>query len=186
LLERLRLRPDADSWQRLVDLYAPLVLGWLRALGLQPADAEDLAQETLGILVREMPRFHHNLRPGAFRRWLRGIVLNRLRAFRRVRQAIPAGSDPALEQTLDRLEEPDSDLARRWDQEHDQHVVRRLLELIEPEFEPATWRAFQMVVLENRSTQETAAALALSPNAVRIAKSRVLARFRQEIEGLID
>jgi RNA polymerase sigma-70 factor (ECF subfamily) len=186
LLERLRLRPDADSWQRLVDLYAPLVACWLRGLGLQAVDVEDLTQETLGILVREMPNFHHNLRPGAFRRWLRGIVLNRLRAFRRVRQPIPAGTEPSLEQTLDRLEEPDSDLSRRWDQEHDQHVVRRLLELIEPEFEPATWRAFQMVVLENRTSQEAAAALAMSPNAVRIAKSRVLARFRQEIDGLID
>jgi RNA polymerase sigma-70 factor (ECF subfamily) len=186
LLERLRLRPDAASWQRLVDLYAPLVARWLGALGLQGVDAEDLTQETLSTLVREMPNFHHNLRPGAFRRWLRGIVLNRLRAFRRVRQPIPAGGDPFLEQALDRLEEPDSDLSRRWDQEHDQHVVRRLLELIEPEFEPATWRAFQMVVLENRATREAAAALDLSPNAVRIAKSRVLARFRQEIDGLID
>jgi RNA polymerase sigma-70 factor (ECF subfamily) len=186
LLERLRLRPDADSWQRLADLYAPLVAGWLRALGLQAVDAEDLTQETLATLVREMPNFRHNLRPGAFRHWLRGIVLNRLRAFRRARQPVPAGGDPSLEEALDLLEAPDSDLSRRWDQEHDRHVVRRLLELIEPEFEPATWRAFRMVVLESKTTRETAAALSLSPNAVRIAKSRVLARFRQEIDGLID
>jgi RNA polymerase sigma-70 factor (ECF subfamily) len=186
LLERLRLRPDADSWQRLVDLYAPLISDWLRALGLQAVDVEDLTQDTLTTLVREMPNFHHNLRPGAFRRWLRRIVLNRLRTFRRVRHPLPAGCDPALEQTLDLLEEPDSDLSRRWDEEHDQHVVRRLLELIEPEFEPATWSAFRMVVFENKTTRETADALALSPNAVRIAKSRVLARFRQEIDGLID
>jgi RNA polymerase sigma-70 factor (ECF subfamily) len=186
LLERLRLRPDADSWQRLVDLYAPLVAGWLRGLGVQPADADDLTQEVLGTLVRELPRFHHNLRAGAFRRWLRGIVVNRLRAFRRARQPIPAGGDPSLELALDRLEEPGSDLNRHWEEEHDRHVVCRLLELIEPEFEPATWRAFRMVVLEGKATRETATALALSPNAVRIAKSRVLARFRQEIDGLIE
>jgi RNA polymerase sigma-70 factor (ECF subfamily) len=186
LLERLRLRPDPSSWQRLVDLYAPLIARWLRSLGVQAVDAEDLTQETLATLVREMPRFQHNLRPGAFRRWLRGIVLNRLRTFRRIRQPIPAGSDPSLEQTLDLLEEPGSSLSRRWDEEHDQHVVRRLLKLIEPVFEPATWRAFHMVVLESKTTQEAAAALSLSSNAVRIAKSRVLARFRQEIDGLID
>jgi RNA polymerase sigma-70 factor (ECF subfamily) len=109
-----------------------------------------------------------------------------VRTFRRTRQPAPAAGDPSLEEALDLLEAPDSDLGRRWDQEHDQHVVRRLLELIEPEYEPTTWRAFRMVVLEGRTTQETAAALALSPNAVRIAKSRVLARFRQEIDGLID
>jgi RNA polymerase sigma factor (sigma-70 family) len=186
LLERLRLRPDADSWRRLVELYQPLVTGWLRALGVQPADQDDLTQEVLTTLVRELPGFRHNLRQGAFRRWMRGIVLNRLRTFRRSRQPIPVGSDPFLEQSLDRLEDPMSDLSRRWDEEHDQHVVRRLLELIAPEFEPATWRAFRMIVLEGKKTQEAATALGLSTNAVRIAKSRVLARFRQEIEGLID
>jgi RNA polymerase sigma-70 factor (ECF subfamily) len=186
LLERLRLRPDPESWQRLVALYTPLVAGWLRAQGVQPADADDLTQEVLGTLVRELPGFRHDLRPGAFRRWLRGIVLNRLRTFWRTRRPVPAGGDPGLERALDQLEEPDSALSRRWDEEHDRHVVRRLLELIEPEFEPATWRAFRLVVLEGRPTREAAAELGLSPNAVRIAKSRVLARFRQEIDGLID
>ncbi len=186
LLERLRLQPDADSWQRLVDLYAPLIARWLRGLDVQPTDVDDLTQETLAMLVRELPAFHHNLRPGAFRRWLRGIVLNRLRTLRRTRQPLSAAGAPSLEQTLGRLEDPASDLSRRWDEEHDRHVVRRLLELIEPEFEPATWRAFRMVVLEGKPTREVAVTLALSANAVRIAKSRVLARFRREIDGLID
>jgi hypothetical protein len=29
LLERLRIRPDAASWQRLVELYTPLIRNWL-------------------------------------------------------------------------------------------------------------------------------------------------------------
>jgi RNA polymerase sigma-70 factor (ECF subfamily) len=186
LLERLRLQPDAASWQRLVDLYAPFVAAWLRSQGVQAADVDDLTQEVLGTLVRELPHFHHDLRPGAFRRWLRGIALNRLRTFRRTRRPLPAAGNPFLEEALERLEDPESDLSRRWDEEHDCHVVRRLLELIEPEFEPPTWRAFRMVVLEGKPTREAAAALNLTPNAVRIAKARVLARFRQEIDGLID
>jgi RNA polymerase sigma-70 factor (ECF subfamily) len=186
LLERLRLRPDSASWQRLVALYTPLVAAWLRSQGVQPADVDDLTQEVLSTLVRELPRFYHDLRPGAFRRWLRGIALNRLRTFRRARRPVPVGGNQSRELALDELEDPDSDLSRRWDEEHDRHVVRRLLELIEPEFEPATWQAFRMVVLEGKPTREAAAALGVSPNAVRIAKSRVLARFRQEIDGLID
>jgi RNA polymerase sigma-70 factor (ECF subfamily) len=169
-----------------VDLYTPLVAAWLRAQALQPADVDDLTQEVLETLLRELPRFHHDLRPGAFRRWLSGIVLNRLRAFWRARRPVPAAGDLSREQALDELEDPNSELSRRWDEEHDWHVVRRLLELIEPEFEPATWQAFRMAVLEGKPTREVATALNLSANAVRIAKSRVLARFRQEIAGLID
>jgi RNA polymerase sigma-70 factor (ECF subfamily) len=186
LLERLRVGPDAGAWQRFADLYTPLIARWLRTLGLQSADVDDLTQETLGVLTRELPHFRHNLRPGAFRRWLRGIVVNRLRTFRRARHPVPAGGQPALEQALSFLDDPDSDLNRRWDEEHDRHVVRRLLELIEPEFAPTTWQAFCRVVLQGQPTQEVAAALAMSPNAVRVAKSRVLARFRKEIDGLID
>jgi len=38
----------------------------------------------------------------------------------------------------------------------------------------------------DRAVAEVAAELGISPNAVRIAKSRVLNRFRQEITGLLD
>jgi RNA polymerase sigma-70 factor (ECF subfamily) len=186
LLERLRLAPDPASWQRFVALYTPLIAGWLRRQDVQAADIDDLTQEVLGTLVRELPQFRHDLRRGAFRRWLRNITINRLRSFWRARRPAPVGGNDSREQMLEQLEDPDSDLSRLWDEEHDRHVVRRLLELIEPEFEPATWRAFQMLVLEAKPTREAAAALGLSPNAVRIAKSRVLARFRQEIDGLID
>jgi RNA polymerase sigma factor (sigma-70 family) len=187
LLERLRLRPDDASWQRLVELYTPLIRDWLRRYDLEGADADDLTQEVMQVLVREMPNFRHDLRPGAFRRWLRNVTVNRLRVFWRGRRARPVaagGSDFGL--VLDQLEDPSSGLSRLWDEEHDRHVARRLLELIEPEFEPTTWRAFRSLVLEGRRTAEVASELGVTPNAVRIAKSRVLSRFRQEIDGILD
>ena len=186
LLERLRLRPDDASWGRLVDLYAPLITSWLKRHQVQAADLDDLTQETLATLVREIPSFQHDLRQGAFRRWLRSIVLNRLRTFWRSRQPRPLGGGPEHEQVWERLEDEGSDLSRLWDEEHDRHVVRRLLELIERDFEPATWQAFRMLVLDGKPTEEVAGALGLTPNAVRIAKSRVLSRFRAEIDGLVD
>jgi RNA polymerase sigma-70 factor (ECF subfamily) len=187
LLERLRLGPDPASWERLVALYTPLVRRWLGRYAVQPADADDLVQEVLGTLLRELPQFRHDLRRGAFRRWLRTVALNRLRAFWRTRKALPqAVGATDLGPVLDRLEDPVSDLSRLWDEEYDRHVVRRLLEMIELEFEPATWQAFRMLVLEGLPTRDVAARLGISVNAVRIAKHRVLSRFRREIEGLLD
>jgi RNA polymerase sigma-70 factor (ECF subfamily) len=184
LLERLRLGADEASWQRLVQLYTPWIEDWLRRQGLAAADVEDLVQEVMVVLIRELPRFTHDLRRGAFRRWLRTITLNQLRAFwrRRKRQPAPA----ALETVLAELEDPESDLSRAWDRDHNGHVVRRLLELLETDFAPSTWQAFRLVVLEGQSSAEAARALGLSPVAVRVAKSRVLSRFRREAEGLAD
>ena len=86
----------------------------------------------------------------------------------------------------DQLQEPESDLSRAWDREHVEFVARRLLELMEVEFSPTTWRAFRRQVLDGLKPAEVAAELGTSVNAVLLAKSRVLARVRKEGRGLID
>ena len=144
LLERLRQRPDPHSWRRLVELYTPLIRGWLRRNTLQASDADDLAQEVMTVVVREMPHFQHDQRPGAFRRWLRKVTVNRVRVFLRSRQGRPAAvGDNGFEAVLDQLEDPHSDLSKRWDEEHDRHIVRQVLEMVEAEFEATTARAFR-------------------------------------------
>jgi RNA polymerase sigma-70 factor (ECF subfamily) len=185
LLERLRLRSDASAWVRLVDLYTPLIHSWLRRHQVRPEDADDLAQEVFGVLLRELPRFEHNGRPGAFRCWLRIITANRLRAFWKAREHIPAGVAD-LDRRLDELTDSDSGLSRLWDREHDEHVLRRLLELTEPEFTPNTWQAFRSLALEGRPPADVARELGMTVNAVQLAKSRVLRRLRWEARGLVD
>jgi RNA polymerase sigma-70 factor (ECF subfamily) len=186
LLDRLRSRPDDAAWQRFVDLYGPLLHGSLRRQGVRPEDADDLVQDVLGVVLRELPAFRHNERPGAFRAWLRAILVNRLRGFWRARQSQPIaeGGTPAHE--LEQLEDPDSRLTRLWDQEHDRHVLRRLMELIRPEFAPATWQAFWQTTVDEKPAATVAQELGLSVNAVWLAKSHVLRRLRQESRCLLD
>src|SRR5271168_3972256 len=86
LLERLNDRSDSIAWRRLVDLYSPLINGWLHRHGVSTDDAEDLTQEVLAVIVREVSRFRHNGRVGAFRTWLRTITINCLRQSLRSRR----------------------------------------------------------------------------------------------------
>src|SRR5689334_11169012 len=112
LLERLRSHADAGAWQRLVNLYTPLLHGWLNRHGLQACDADDLVQDVLAVVVREVPHFQHNRRPGAFRCWLRTVLVHRLRAFWKAGRARPAatgGSDVA--RLLGQMEDPGSGLS---------------------------------------------------------------------------
>jgi RNA polymerase sigma-70 factor (ECF subfamily) len=187
LLERLRNQPGDADWNRLVALYAPLIAGWLRGQGVQAGDVDDLTQEVLGVVVRELAHFRHSDRRGAFRAWLRTITVHRLRDFWRARQHRPlATGDSDFARNLEQLEDPHSSLARQWDEEHDRHVVRQLLRLIEPLFEPTTLEAFRAIMLDGCRPAEVAARLDISVNAVLLAKSRVLRRLRQEADGLID
>lgn len=187
LLERLRVQPNDDTWRRLVELYTPVIHGWLRRQGLPPTDVEDLGQDVLAVLVRELPQFRHDGRPGAFRRWLRTVTVNRLRGQWRARRRQPQGTgDSDFVRMLDQLEDPGSGLSRLWDEEHDRTLARRLLEMTERDFEPATWRAFRRLALEDARADDVARELGLTPNAVLLAKSRVLRRLRQEVAGLLD
>src|SRR5262249_22049957 len=145
---------------------------WLTAAGLQPADREDLTQRVLEVLVRQLPDFEHNGRPGAFRAWLRGITVNLLREFWRARPEPEAGS------RREQLSDPNAGLSRLWDEQHDNHVLNALMEQVRPEFTDATWRAFRRLALDGAPARTVAGELGLSVNAVFIAKSRVLARLR--------
>jgi RNA polymerase sigma factor (sigma-70 family) len=182
LLERARDSSDDVSWRKLTELYSPLIRRWVRPNVAQEADSEDVVQDVLATLVRELPRFEHNRNPGAFRTWLRSMTVNRLRVVWRTRPATTG--DDVLARLL-QLEDPASDLSRTWDEEHDRHVAGTMLDAIRLEFQPATWRAFESTVRDGLPTADVARELGLSVNAVLIAKSRVLKRLREKAGDLL-
>jgi RNA polymerase sigma factor (sigma-70 family) len=185
LLDRLKsARPEASDWNRLQDVYLPLFRRWLGRVPGLGAEAEDLSQEVFVILAREIPRFERR-REGSFRAWLRQVTVNKVRTHRRRRQRRPAVGQDQAEGFLDRLADPDGDLAREWDREHDRHVTQRLMTLVEPDFSPATWRAFRQFALDGLPAAEVAKQLGMTENAVISAKSRVLKRLREEAGELL-
>src|ERR1700757_513792 len=107
LLVRLRDPLDEAAWAEFVDLYAPLVYGYLRKQGLQDADAADLSQEVLGAVAGAVGRLDYDPRRGAFRNWLFTIVRRKLWQWR-VRQGNqPRGSgDPAVQHLLEECPTP--------------------------------------------------------------------------------
>ena len=187
LLDRLKVaRPDAAEWQRLQDIYQPLIRAWLARVPALGDEAHDLTQEVFLVVIRELPRFER-LREGSFRTWLRRVTVNRVRMFSRERRRLPAaGQADGTEGFLSQLEDPASNLAQEWDRQHDAHVFRKLLASIESDVSPTAWEAFRLSAVDGQTTAQVAAALGISENAVLIAKFRVLKRLRSEAAGLID
>jgi len=186
LLERLASRPTDDDWRRLLDLYQPLLRAWMGRAGVPPSDADDLIQEVLLVVFREVGRFERRGQ-GAFRAWLRTILVHRTGDYFRARRHWPtATGDRDFLRQLDELESPESALSRLWDREHDEHVAASLLRRVQGDFAPTTWQAFRRHVLEGEPAARVAEDLGLSLNSVLLAKSRVLKRLRQELAGLVD
>lgn len=187
LLQSLRDSPKTQGWNRLAELYTPLIRTWLRRYDMQDSDAHDLVQEVLLAVSKDIGTFEHRGQPGAFRGWLKAILINRLRKFWRARDRGPqAAGNSAIDARLAELDDPTSELSQIWNREHDQYVLRQLLSLAEPHFKPNTWKAFCRVALEGAKADDVAQEMGISRNAVIIAKCRVMNRLRQEAEGLIE
>jgi RNA polymerase sigma-70 factor (ECF subfamily) len=181
LLERLKQPVSAAAWNRFVDLYTPLLYDWSRQLGLQATDAADLVQEVFLVLLQKLPTFTYDTQ-GSFRGWLHTVLVNKWRQLQRRRTAAPVDPGSPI---LAALASPDDGDAF-WQAEYQQYLVGRMLELIQAEFQPATWKAFWECVVAGRSAAEVAQELGMTVNAVYLAKSRVLRHLRRELAGLMD
>lgn len=186
LLERVRDPTDAPSWRRLVELYTPMIRKWMRQYGVPDSDTDDFVQEVFRTLAQEISTFRHNGNHGAFRKWMRLTLVHRLRDFWRSRNTRTWITGEMGDRILAEMSDPDSDPNVAWEREHDLFVTRRLMELIEPEFTTSTWQAFRRQMVDGARPAEVATELGMTTNAVMIAKSRVLRRFRQEVQGLVD
>ncbi len=166
---------DRHAWNRLVELYGPLIYSWCRGRGLQSADAADVVQE----VFRSVARGVQDFRPaptGSFRGWLWTIARNRILDFFRRRQREPnALGGERVAEIPERLEDSEQGSSAAG------NLVRRALAMIRPDFSETTWQAFWRVVMEDQPTKDVARDLAMTVNALYIAKSRILRRLREAL-----
>ena len=185
LLDRLKVAgAGSPDWARLQEIYGPLIRAWLEKVPGLGDESTDLAQEVLIVLIKEIPRFDRR-REGSFRAWLRQVVVNRVRNHRRARRRRPSPLPDATDGFLDRLADPKGELASEWDLDHDRHVFQKLLAVVQPDFSPSTWLAFQRFAVDGLSAAEVADERGISVNAVIQAKARILRRLREEAGELL-
>lgn len=184
LLVQLRDGANQGAWHEFVRLYGPLVYGFARKRGLQDADAADLMQDVMRSVSSAIGRLDYDRNRGTFRGWLFTITRNKVFNFLSARRAKPQGSgDTATNRLLDTQPDP-SNGVDDWEVEYQRRLAALAMEQVKPEFQETTWRAFWLTAVEGQSAADAARQTGLSPGAVYVAKSRVLARLKDEVEAL--
>jgi len=185
LLLRLRDPHDKEAWGQFVQLYAPVVYGFARKRGLQDADAADLMQEVFRSVAASAGRLDYDPKRGSFRGWLYTVTRNKIYTFldaqrRQVRGSGDSGAQVLLEEQAGR----EDGTGELWDQEYERSAFAWAAERVRVEFHEATWQAFWLTAVEGQSPRDVGRQLGLSPGAVYVAKSRVIARLREEVREL--
>ena len=187
LLDRVRAQDDA-AWQRLVDLYSPLVFTWCRRCGMNSEDASDLMQEVFIAVATHIGDFRRDRSGDTFRGWLRTIARNKIRDhFRRREKQPPAIGGSTVQMRFQQIPDEKIDESMCSSEKEDASgLFHRGLEAIRSEFVERTWQAFWLVVVEDRSSAHVAEELGMKVGAVRNAKYKVLRRLRSEFGDLLD
>jgi RNA polymerase sigma-70 factor, ECF subfamily len=181
LLERLRRCGSRADWERFVELYSPLLEHWARRLS-PPEDAADLVQDVLILVMQKLQSFAGG-GDRSFLAWLRTVMRNRWRDLARRAAARPCATDSAAveaseavgqEKVIDEFAETES---RKL-------LVRRALQIMQCDFEPATWKACWESVAADRPAADVAAELGVSVDVVYAASYRVIRRLRAELAGM--
>lgn len=176
---------DAPAWQVVVQLYSPLVLHWVRRAGLPAQECADVIQEVFQSAYTGIGKFRKQ-NTGTFRGWLRTIARHRvIDHFRRLNKEPDAtgGSEAAalLNSVPDLDDEPLNDES---DLQAEHALFLRAFDLIRNDVKPNTWEAFYRVVVEGQETAIVARDLGMQPGTVRVARSRVLKRLREQLGDL--
>jgi RNA polymerase sigma-70 factor (ECF subfamily) len=185
LLIRIRDAQDREAWEEFVEIYAPLVFAYARRQGLQDADAADLTQDVLGKVHGAIGRLDYDRQRGKFRGWLLTITRNALRKRWGSVNRQPRGSgDTGMLRLLEELPGTGDSDGTFWQQEYHRCLFRRAAKRIQGEFRSSTWQVFWKTAVEGHPCKQIAESYGMTVGAVYTAKSRVLARLRDEVEQM--
>jgi RNA polymerase sigma-70 factor (ECF subfamily) len=185
LVLRLRNPDDNAAWAEFVEVYEPLVYRLARNKGLQDSDAQDLCQEVFRAVAGAVARWDPDPAKGRFRAWLFRIARNLLLKFLAAQRRQPKGSgSTSVQELLEAQPADDPEAAAEFAAEFRRRAFRWAADQVQGEFTASTWQAFWRTGVENQPVATVAQDLGLTPGAVYIARSRVLARLRERVEQL--
>ncbi len=185
LLQRLAGdQQDANAWQEFVTRYGGLVLHWARRWGLSGSDAQDVAQEVLLVLVRQIRSFRYDPQR-RFRSWLKTIVM---RTCTRLRQAELRsevnGKGGTLHARLLESIEARENLAHLLERFADREVLELAVQRVKRRVQPTTWAAFERLAIERRPGLVVARELGLKLSWIYVARHKVQRMLREELDKL--
>jgi RNA polymerase sigma-70 factor (ECF subfamily) len=184
LLVQIRDGSNHAAWQEFVNLYGPVVYGFARKRGLQDADAADLMQDVLRSISSAIGRLDYDRGQGTFRGWLFTITRNKIFNFLSARRIRPQASGDSSTNRLLSEQADGADGDEAWELEYQRRLAELAMERVKGEFQVNTWKAFWLTAVEGASAAEAAKKTGLSAGAIYVAKSRVLARLKDEVETM--
>ena len=186
LLERLKDLDNKAGWSQFFDAYWKLLYCVALRAGLKPHAAEDVVQDTVVSVAREIGGFEYDRRQGTFKGWLYTVLRRRIADhYRKEKRHLPVSD--GLNGAIDAAALPDSngvDLERIWSEEWATNLVSTALGRVRHRISDRDYQIFHCITIQGWTVLQTCRQLQLNPAQVYVAKHRVGKCLKTEIQKL--
>ncbi|MBK8000692.1 MAG: sigma-70 family RNA polymerase sigma factor [Verrucomicrobia bacterium] len=187
LLVRLKEWDDAASWDEFFKSYNRSILGLGLKRGLTRSEAEEVVQETMFAVARQMPDFNYNRAVGSFKSWLFTITRRAIGKQLTKRLSTPTSSPEAGSDSMESLSsyaDPTPGLEEQWDQEWRQNIVQIAMDRVRRKVKPKQFQMFDLYVTQHLPMDQVTRMLNVSSAQVYMAKLRISPMIRHEVSAL--
>lgn len=187
LLIRLKQWNDGPSWREFVDRYSRSILTLGIKRGLTRAESEDVVQETLMAVAKQMPDFTYDRTAGTFKGWLFTITRRAIGKQLSKRTSRRAGNSDSESHSfeprgaLEELPDPSADFAKQWDDEWRQNIITMAMDRVRRQVKPKQFQMFDLFVTQHLPMSQVTRVLNVNRAQVYMAKFRIAPLFRDEI-----
>ncbi len=187
LLNRLKNLQDDPSWKDFYNIYSRLIQNFASKAGLNRTEAEDVLQETMMAVARQMPTFKYDPSIGSFKSWLYTIVKWRVADQLRRRQLAPdaAANETATgTRTIEKIPDPVNSLDMAWEADWEKSVLAAAVANVKRHVAPDKYQIFDLAMNKGVSSEKVAELFGIGLNQVYLSKHRITKMIRDEVERL--
>ncbi|HLP78424.1 MAG TPA: sigma-70 family RNA polymerase sigma factor [Candidatus Paceibacterota bacterium] len=188
LLNRLKNLQDDPSWQDFYNIYSRLIRDLAIKAGMGRAEAEDVLQETMLAVARQMPTFKYDPSLGSFKSWLFTIAKCRIADQLRRRNpeyAENGGDTETGTRTVERIPDPAFKyLATDWEADWEKSVLAAAIANVKRRVDPEKYQIFDLAMNKEMASEKIAEFFSVTTNQVYLVKHRITELIREEVERL--
>ncbi len=176
LLSKIR-EPENERWQEFFETYWKLIYNSARQCGLSDTEAQEVVQETMIGVSRQIPNFQYEPARCSFKSWLMQLI--RWRIIDQIRQR---GGHEQLEAAANVPDE--TRFAERWEEDWERNFIDAAVERVKRRVNPRDFQIFSFCTLQRKGSQETAKVLDVTLARVYMARHRISREIAREVARL--
>ena len=189
LVDRLGNWDDQRKWQEFFDTYWKLIYSAARKAGLTDVEAQEVVQETVITVAKNVGKLRYDPAIGSFKGWLLNITRWRIADQFRKRSPDDAqhrqAGDDRMTGTMDRFADSSGQTVEQlWDQEWKQNLLDAAITRLKKKVDPKQFQIFDCYVRKEWPAQKVAERLRVSVGQVYLARHRIGALLKKEIKAI--